>query len=601
MFKNYLLFFLFLGATHFVHCQKIQIQGNGIDIAQDGSNIPAIDDFTKYVNVSAGNIDNHVFSLRNIEKRGEIIIVSISADSPEFLVGHSLTRLGKNESGTFDVTFKPTAAGFKNAIVSIRVRKGRKEKIVTFNISGSDSNEADPTDLMITQYYENGNVDEIEIKNLSNKEVKGKTYYLAYYKSGDNINKAPKRGNHIEIKLQPNEVKVYDNFNLTGNEIVLISTKKDKKCFENRIDVIGQQGVLWGEAKSFSKGVCASESAHKEFNPKDWTALSLAEVDNASIKQNIHIGTYQEGPIVWDGSNWTSNALPDRTRAVIIDGLYSSEIYKNIEACDLIVNDELNFDNNGKKSVVVYRDLSITENGSLQLGDQESLVMYDDDAIITGVISKVEKSTPLNDPYDFTYWSAPVSEASVATVFSGVRSGRTYYFDQSKTTASSPDHDPEGTYWNVWVTANGKMKPGRGYASEAKTDAVSIHQLSFEGTPNNGVIYEQIHYNDDENEDLDNDFNLIGNPYPSAIDIELFFDENEGVVDPTVYLWTHTTPVSEQTGDYSSTDYATYNKTGGTAAGNGPIPSENIGSAQGFLVLGLSQKMKLFLRIRCAS
>ena len=49
--------------------------------------------------------------------------------------------------------------------------------------------------------------------------------------------------------------------------------------------------------------------------------------------------------------------------------------------------------------------------------------------------------------------------------------------------------------------------------------------------------------------DLDNDFNMIGNPYPSAIDIEKYFDANSSVIDPTIYLWTHTTAFSNDSGD----------------------------------------------------
>ena len=37
-----------------------------------------------------------------------------------------------------------------------------------------------------------------------------------------------------------------------------------------------------------------------------------------------------------------------------------------------------------------------------------------------------------------------------------------------------------------------------------------------------------------------------------------------------------------------SNDYATYNRTGGTAVGDGPVPDKNIGSAQGFLVRALA-------------
>jgi len=56
------------------------------------------------------------------------------------------------------------------------------------------------------------------------------------------------------------------------------------------------------------------------------------------------------------------------------------------------------------------------------------------------------------------------------------------------------------------------------------------------------------------------------------------------IINPTVYLWTHATTPSEETGDYSPDDYATYNYTGGTEVGSGPKPKKNIGSGQGFVI-----------------
>ncbi len=587
MLKRLFFFTLFFAGICSVQSQDIAIKFDQVIIANDGSNTPKESDGTLYDDTGLNRSRLRVFSIYN-ERNKDVNVDNITLSSNEFAVTGKVGKIKKNSFTNFELYFEPTTLGVQTALVTIEVKQGRQKTYYYFNVKGTAIEDSGYSDIMISQYYEHMNNDFIEIKNLSTYDIKDKQFYLVLYKNKDDLGKAPKKGNTIDIEaMVSGEVRIYDKFKLNGDDIIVISTSKGKDCFNDRVDIIGQQNMLWGKDTSFSKGACASESAHLEFDQAYWIGLSLSEVDNSLQQQNLFLGTYQSGEIVWDGANWTSNALPDRTRTVRIDGTYSSQNLRNIEACDLIVENELDFDNNGKKSVVVHRNLSVTENGNFQLGDQESLVMYDDDAEITGVIQKVEKSTPLNNPYDFTYWSSPVSDASIADVFSGVRSGRTYYFDQSKSTASSPDNDPEGTYWHVWVPANGTMKPGRGYASEAKADETNIHQISFKGTPNNGVVYEQIHFNDDE--DDGNDFNLIGNPYPSAINIDLFFDQNEEFIDPAIYLWTHTTPVSEETGDYSFNDYATYNRTGGTAVGEGPVPDKNIGSAQGFMVRALAE------------
>ena len=586
MLKKLAFIICLIGVLHNSWSQQIEIQGNGIMIALDGSNTADKEDGTQYESTPIDASRIHDFVLLNTGQEN-IQILSIRSSSAEFRIDSRIRRIRRGQSVTLELAFEPTSTGAFQGVVIILAREGRTFRVYRFNVSGDAREVSGDAELMISQYYENGNNDQIEVKNLTDYNIRRNDYVLAMFDNSDDLDRAPAAGNTIRIgDLDPGEVVVYDNLSFNGDEVFVISSSRGRNCYADRIDLIGNQNNNWGNSKSLSKGGCASETAHRDFDLSQWVELSLSEVNGSLEQQNLFLGTHQSGEIIWDGTNWTSNALPDRTRTVRIDGLYSSQNLRNIEACDLIVDNELDFDSNGKKSVVVYRNLSVSENGNFHLGDQESLVMYDDAAVITGAIKKVEKSTPLNNSYDFTYWSSPISSASIADVFSGVRSGRTYYFDQSKTTASSPDSDPDGTYWHVWVPADGTMKPGRGYASEAKADVTNIHQISFEGTPNNGVVYEQIHFNDDE--DDGNDYNLIGNPYPSAINIDLFFDKNEEFIDPAIYLWTHTTPVSEQSGDYSFNDYATYNRTGGTAVGNGPVPDKNIGSGQGFLVRAIA-------------
>jgi hypothetical protein len=129
------------------------------------------------------------------------------------------------------------------------------------------------------------------------------------------------------------------------------------------------------------------------------------------------------------------------------------------------------------------------------------------------------------------------------------------------------------------------MDPGYGYAAEGKTGETGVDSRVFKGQPNNGIIYYDLKGNFADS-DPDNDFNLIGNPYPSAINITDFFDVNQSVMDETVYLWTHATPISNvDNGDFTTSDYATYDRTGGTrSSDDGVLPRDILGSAQGFFV-----------------
>lgn len=590
--RKFFLTFLFLTNIFLLRSQAIEISGNSIVIISDGSNNPNEADLTYYPDTQISGVRTHVFSIRNLSTRNDINIGRITINSLEFIPNNKIKKLRKNQTKTFEIAFEPTSIGLKNAIVEIEYNIKKTRFTSSFNIEGNVIEESAGGTIMISQYYENGNSDYIEIINLTDVLIKNKTYYLAMYGSNDDLSKAPKKGNTIDIRsLMPKEVGLFNKFNLSGNDIVVLSTSKKNDCYKDRVDIIGTKEYMWGNVMSFTKGGCATEGSHTSYDPAYWMALSTLKVDGSAINQNIFLGTYQVGPIYWDGNNWTNNALPDLSRITYVDGNYDGNL-GNIEACDLIINADADFDKGGKNSLVVYQDLTI--NGSLTLGDQESLVMYDDDAVISGSITKKENSTYRNDQYDFTYWSSPISNGQVNTVFSGVDPGRVYYYDRSKSSASDPS---AAGYWDTWINASAEMIPGKAYAAEGLSGTVGIHNISFSGVPNNGIIYEAIHFWDDA--DFYNDYNMIGNPYPSAIDIEKFFDANNSVIDPTIYLWTHTTAFSAgDTGDYSPNDYATYNYTGGTGVGSGvgagPIPQKNIGSAQGFFIRAVASGNVVF-------
>ncbi|UCE93150.1 MAG: hypothetical protein JSV73_10100, partial [Flavobacteriaceae bacterium] len=386
------------------NAQEIQLTGNGIVINVDGSNIPNSQDGTLFPETLVLSSSTNSFTLTNLSNK-KIHIDRIRFDNSDFYVpddGH-LHNIKSGASSTFDVFFQPSSDGLKAAKAAIEVTMGRNKKTFTLNVEGAGvENDGGQGAIMISQYYNSSSKTWIEVKNTSDFLIKEKQYVLAYYKSSDDLNEEPKRNQIIEIDaLQPKAVRVYKfKGSLVGKELIVLSTDKKKECYEKRVDIIGGQ-FDWGKDLSLTKGGCASENSHFEFNSEDWIDLSNSEVDDASPLQNIHLGTYDLGDIVWNGSNWSNNNLPDRSRITIIEGNYQ-DILGNIEACDLIVNGQLDFasgslNNTESRSVVVYRNLEISEAGSFEIGDKQSLVMYDNQAEIKGTIVKYENSTTLNN------------------------------------------------------------------------------------------------------------------------------------------------------------------------------------------------------------
>jgi hypothetical protein len=128
------------------------------------------------------------------------------------------------------------------------------------------------------------------------------------------------------------------------------------------------------------------------------------------------------------------------------------------------------------------------------------------------------------------------------------------------------------------------MAPGVGYIGRAPGgltySPTQIVETEFEGVPNNGVVTASIVKSTGS-------YNLIGNPYPSAIDVDLFITENASITNGTVYFWTHNTAITNNV--YTANDYAKYNLTGAVqtstaAITGGSMPMGRIAAGQGFFI-----------------
>lgn len=602
---------------------EMDVFGNGVEIT-DGDTSPSTVDDTDFgqQNVSSGSVSN-TFTIQN---NGTIDLnltdpnpfVTISgADAGDFILTVvPSTPIAVAASTTFTISFDPSAIGIRTATVSI-ANDDSDENPYTFDIQGEgiDANAGSP--LLITQYYEGtGSNQWIEVKNVSTNTVTAGSFFLALYTNLNTITSvisttAPQQSIAIPA-MTPGQVLIFNNASTTlpsagnlggtgiptnvctfdGNDVILISTTNDAGCYNARIDIVGVVGTttppFWGQDTSFIKGCGNTESPTTTFDytngtntVNDYTVLTIADVDNADTATNIALGTQTVGSTIYT-SSW-SNGLPDKTKEAIIAGTYNATT-GSFEACNLTVSGTLNMNGGTTNFVRVNENLAIT--GSFTIGDTESLVTVNESASITGSITKLESSTPLNNFRDFTYWSSPVQGANIGTVFSGVDPNRIFQWQE-----------PSSGSFGAWLVASGTMINAKGYISEAPSGAAQ-HNISFSGTPNNGVIGKSLGF-DPTNTGNGGGFNLIGNPYPSAINADTFINEaDNSELDGTIWLWTHNTAIVDNPGidmDFTVDDYATYNLSGGTAAtSGGAIPTGNIGSAQGFFVRALSAGTAFF-------
>jgi len=533
-----------------------------------------------------------------------ISVVNFGGPPNEFALDNdpSPITLAPGTSTTFNVAFLSTVTGVYTGMVQINHSDTDTSDPYQFGIMGESSAVAITGDLMITQYYEGGGDNQwIEIKNISGASITAGDYFLCLY--DDSI--LPVIGlvsptasepipamaidevllfKKVAIPVTPSggniggatqiETPVCD---FTGNDAIIISLTDDGTSYGNRQDMIGNaDGSRWGQGTSFIRGGCVSELPEVDFDINNWIDLgSSAIVDAADVNSNIALGTQFIGVTTWTGSTW-DNGLADYTRNGVIASPYSASD-GTIEVCSLTINANVNFDGGTEESVIVHNDLTI--NAPFTLGDQESLVTYDPNALIIGNITKNENSTSLNDIHDNTYWSSPVNNSNLGTVFSGVDPNRIFFLDGASVNAQWA-----GTEYEHWFVASGSMQIARGYSVEGAS--AGIQSVSFVGVPNNGTITIPVHYKGSLDVDPENDnFNLLGNPYPAALFLDSFLSDSQHAnIEGTIYLWNHATVNSG--GIFDPADYASYSVgTGGVAAGSGgEVPNGHLASGQGFMV-----------------
>lgn len=285
-----------------------------------------------------------------------------------------------------------------------------------------------------------------------------------------------------------------------------------------------------------------------------------------------HEGCYDElvctASTTWNGTTW-SNGVPDEyTEAVIAEDYYTT-VDGDFAACKIVVNPNVELKIGNAGLVKVQSDITI--NGELTINNNGSLVQYYDNADNTGQI-KVERTSNPMYKFDYTYWSSPVEQFNMVDI----PHNRAYYWNDTT---------------GGWSKASGTMAPGKGYIlmtdlleKEVTTETTAV----FEGAMNNGRVYQTV------STENNNEWVLLGNPYPSALDAYEFLSDpvNAGIMEGTVYLWTHNTRISDYAnnrGDFVENDYATWNLTGGVGTGSeagsgGVKPNGKIASGQGFFV-----------------
>ena len=324
-------------------------------------------------------------------------------------------------------------------------------------------------------------------------------------------------------------------------------------------------------------------------------------------------------------ANWSGNAIPTSSDCVIIP--------------------DLNTTNNNSPIVIggpptppppgLARSLRVLSNGYLELTSESNLIVTDniyiEDAIAPygkivirddGNLIQINNSPPNNNVgniqmqrnvnsltnLNYVYWSSPVNGFNVTNVSPGTNNNLIWHW--IPTVASNGIG-----HYGTWQNTTEVMLPGKGYivrciSGTSPETTPALNTVEFTGIARNGIISHNITHGNYSGGDypgagntmateLDDNWNLVGNPYPSSISATKFITQNASIISTdnpnpaitgTIYLWNHLNLPSNLVNDpfygdyvynYNPNNYIAFNNTGA----NPPGFNGNIASGQAFFVL----------------
>ena len=297
----------------------------------------------------------------------------------------------------------------------------------------------------------------------------------------------------------------------------------------------------------------------------------------------------------WNGTAWTPS-VPTSDDNIVFAGDYNSNA--NISGCSCQINSGNIII--GAGGILTLTNALSASGGSITFQNNSSLVQINNVAN-TGTIIYQRTADNIKGS-DFVYWSSPVSNQSLNSIYSSPVQGPKY---QWNTTINNGNGASGNISQGSWEAASGTMVPAKGYIVRGSSDyamAASNINTVFTGVPNNGDIsipvyrggYTGVNYigaNGATITKFSDNNNLLGNPYPSAISALQFLYDNSGVLEGSLSLWTHnSSPVSGSSPfygsfsyNYSTSDYRVINGTGSTIPPP-PGTSETIKTGQAFFV-----------------
>ena len=503
-------------------------------------------------------------------------------------------------AGVFDADTESVKIYLNGRLLNTVTDPGINSELITKNFNGTKHDYTNrnfrighyPTNRLPSFGHFRGNIDEVRVfqKALSDEQIQ----QMVYQEIGDN-------GGNVIGKVIPKDIQ-----DLQTSDKVAWSTLEG---YYPMTDIVN---VTTADASSNNNTLTLHNITTIQEQTAPMPYVSVADGDWSNKATWLHGD-------VWDITDEVNNK--DWSIVDIQNDVTTSKSHTTL---GLLINDGNTLKVNGDNEVANtwYFEL----NGTLDLMDDSQLIQTMDSDLVTSANGKtLRRQEGTANPYWYNYWASPVGAAGVTTLSNNNAStnnpnNEVFKMDMLKFdtglnpafTSGYTGSNSISTYWlyiyinglSYWdwaqVATNTDIKSGVGYTQKGSGNGGLEQQYIFEGKPNNGTILIDVKDKggDGSVASVSKTEFLLGNPYPSALDIHAFIDDNAGVIDGPIQVWQQWSGSSHNLNEYNG-GYAQITKVGsvrarqfvgleGATTGGGvsgsQLPTRYLPVGQGFIV-----------------
>ncbi len=445
----------------------------------------------------------------------------------------------------------------------------------------------------------------------------GELGYDVRIDEGGRTSKKPVRWNYLDVPERKHVYDVYSQINHLREKYPAFRTS-DFTVWEEadnssnnamaksvRLRVNGQDFVVmanfnvvprycnpqWEENGTWVEYFTNTNFEVTDANKNNWIELQPGEYKIYSL------GAVSTNTITWNGadsdwtksSNWIPNRVPastdeimfpDQASTVTVQPVFNGDnSYKSISigdnvtlSVDLAANQSLEVENLilDENATLIIKDNSvmnvskmISNDGTITIENQGILYQGNESETFENGNTIVKRASRYsNTDIIYNLWSSPVKEAIITNVFALSNQNDIYSYDSQNGFVSPTETT---------------MTQAKGYAvtGDMGEKVGAITNRTFQGKLNNGDISIPVFNNTYNGE---TGYNLVGNPYPSAISWNTFVADNTNIDGSCYVLHQYIDGNDDLQGDY-----IVRNASGSTSV-DGVTLEDEIYSAQGFFV-----------------